>query len=72
MVHLTSATGSFHARVIAARLEFEGIRVEVRGAGSWPWPSPGDVKIYVSEEDFAVAAELLLFDRVDAVFQARF
>ena len=68
MVHLTSATGSFHARVIAARLEAEGIAVEIRG-GSWPWPTPGDVKIYVRDEDFAIASEVLLFDRVDALFQ---
>ena len=69
MVHLTSATGTFHARVIAVRLEAEGIRCEVRGAGSWPWPTPGDVKIYVRDDDFAAASEVLLFDRVDALFQ---
>jgi hypothetical protein len=69
MVLLTSATGSFHARVIVARLQAEGIRAEIRGAGSWPWPTPGDVKIYVGDEDFEVASEVLLFDRVDAVFQ---
>ena len=68
MLLLTNATGSFHARVIAARLGAEGIACEVR-AGSWPFPTPGDVKIFVREEDFAEASEVLLFDRVDAVFQ---
>lgn len=69
MVEVTRATGSFHAKVIVARLEAEGIPAVIRGAGSWPWPTPGDVKIYVREQDFAIATEVLLFDRVDALFQ---
>ena len=68
MVHLTSATGSFHARVIVARLAAEGIPAVI-GGGSWPFPTPGDVKILVRESDLAEASELLLFDRVDAVFR---
>jgi hypothetical protein len=69
MFHLTNAIGTFHARVIAARLEAEGIRCELRGMGDWPWPGAGEVRIYVAEEDWAEASELLLFDRVEAVFQ---
>jgi hypothetical protein len=69
LVHLTNATGSFHAQVIAARLDAEGIRADVRGLGDWPWPAAGDVRIYVAEDDLPLASELLLFDRVEAVFQ---
>jgi hypothetical protein len=69
MVHLTNASGTFHARVIAARLESEGIRSELRGLGDWPWPGAGAVHIYVAEEDLGEASELLLYDRVEAVFQ---
>jgi hypothetical protein len=29
------------------------------------------VRIYVSDDDFAVASQLLLFDRVEAIFQPR-
>jgi hypothetical protein len=69
MVHLTNANGSFHAHVIAARLEVEGIACELRGLGDWPWPGAGGVQIYVADQDLGDASELLLFDRVEAVFQ---
>ncbi len=69
MLHLTNATGAFHARVIAARLEVEGIKCDLRGMADWPWPGAGSVRVYVSEDDFEEASELLLFDRVEAVFQ---
>ncbi len=68
MVHLTDAAGSFHARVIAARLETEGIRTELRGLDDWPWPATGAVAIFVGEDDLDIAAEVLLYDRVEAVF----
>jgi hypothetical protein len=71
MVHLTNAYGTFQAHVIAARLETAGIRAELRGLGDWPWPGAGEVKVYVVEDDFALGAELLLFDRVEAIFQPR-
>ena len=71
MVHLTSAIGSFHAQVIAARLHTEGINSHLKGVGDWPWVATGEVKVYVAADDFEVAAELLLFDRVDAVFGDR-
>ena len=67
-MHLTDASGAFHPRVIAARLDAEGIRADVRGVGDWPWPATGTVRIYVREADLEVAAELLLFDQVEAVF----
>jgi hypothetical protein len=69
MVHLTNANGAFHARVIAARLEVEGIRCELRGLGDWPWPGAGTVRVYVTEDDLQEASEVLLFDRVEAIFQ---
>ncbi len=69
MVHLSNATSSFHAHVIAARLEVEGIRCQLRGLGDWPWPGAGVVRVYVAEDDLDDASELLLFDRVEALFQ---
>ena len=69
MVHLTDATGAFHAQVIAIRLDADGIRTSCAA-----WPAGRSrrpaTRIYVDAADLEVASELLLFDRVDEVFQA--
>jgi hypothetical protein len=68
MVLLRVVPSSFHARVLAARLGADGIPAELQGAvdGVYPW---GDVRVYVTEHDLAVAQELLLADEVESAFQ---
>jgi hypothetical protein len=68
MVHLTTATGSFHGRVLAARLGSEGIPVELRGLSDGPYPLPGPVEILVRADMLELAREILLGDAVDAAF----
>ena len=67
MVHLRTVHGTFHARVIAARLGAEGIVTELRGAVDGPYPL-GEVSVWVSESDASSAQELLLADEVEAAF----
>ena len=60
MVHLTTASGAFEARVLAARLGADGIVVELRGgAMDNVYPLPGEVDVYVSVDDFELARDLL-------------
>ena len=68
MVLLVSATGAFHARVLAARLGSDGIPTELRGALEGPYPLGGQVDVYVRRSDLAVASELLLVDEVESAF----
>jgi hypothetical protein len=68
MVHLVNAQGTFHARVIAARLGAEGIVTELRGAVDTPWPVMGEVQVLVDRDDLDTASALLLADQVEAVF----
>ena len=68
MVPLTTAQGSFHAGVIAARLGAEGIVTELIGAPSGIYPVPAPVQVLVSDNDLVEASELLLADEVEAVF----
>jgi len=68
MVPLTTAQGSFHAGVIAARLGAEGILTEVVGAPSGIYPFPAPVQVLVNEDDLPAASELLMADEVEAVF----
>jgi hypothetical protein len=68
MVHLTNARNAFHASVIAARLDAEGIPSECRDLTTWPFHTDGEVRIYVRTADLDLASELLLYDRVDALF----
>ena len=61
MVHLTTASSAFEARVLAARLGADGIVTELRGAAlDNVYPLPGEVDVYVSVDDFEVARDLLL------------
>jgi hypothetical protein len=68
MVQLITAAGSFHARVLAARLGADGILTELRGAVDGAYPVPGVVDVLVSEADLGIARELLLADQVEAAF----
>ncbi len=70
MVHLVSVHDEFHARVIAARLGSDGILTELRGALDGPYPTLGEVRVYVEEEALPAARELLLADEVESAFDA--
>jgi hypothetical protein len=66
MVHLTTASGSFHARVLAARLGADGILTELRGDAAGPYPLHHEVEVLVPVDDLDVARELLLVDDIEA------
>src|SRR5260221_6107767 len=68
MVPLTTAQGTFHAGVIAARLGAEGILTELVGAPSGVYPFSAPVQVLVADDDLTAASELLLADEVEAVF----
>ncbi len=68
MVRLATVAHPFHARVIAARVSCEGIVTELRGCVDGPYPSMGDVHVYVPEVDLPAAQELLLADEVESAF----
>jgi hypothetical protein len=70
MAHLTTVGGSFHARVVAARLGAEGILVELRGPVDGPYPDLGSVDVWVPEDQLGEAREVLLGDAVDAAFDS--
>ena len=70
MVPLCPAQGSFHARVIAARLAAEGIPCQLRGAVDGPYPCFGEVTVFVAEDDVDDAAHILLVDEVEAALAA--
>ena len=71
MTRLTTVGGSFAAHVLAARLEAEGLTVELRGAVDSPYQfTVGDmsrVDVFVAEDDLDDARLVLLVDEVDSV-----
>jgi hypothetical protein len=71
MARLISVGGSFAARVLEARLQAEGITVELRGAIDGPYQfTVGDmsrVDLYVPQDELEDAKLVLLVDEVDAV-----
>ena len=67
-VHLTTVAGSFHAKVIAARLATEGVATQLRGYSEGPYPLPSIVDVLVAKDQLDLAREILLADAVDAVF----
>ncbi len=71
MQHLTTVLGTFHGRVLAARLGAEGIPVDLRGLTDGPYPLQGEVDIYVMADQIELAREILLADAVDDVFSRR-
>jgi len=72
MVHLTTVVGSFHGHVLAARLNSEGIAVELRGLSEGPYPIAANVSVFVHEDQLELARSLLLADAVDAAFDDRY
>ncbi len=74
MSNLTWVSGSFSAHVVAARLQSEGIDVELRGAMDSPYGlTVGDmarVDVYVPEDQLDDARLVLLVDEVDATLAA--
>jgi hypothetical protein len=70
LVELTSVVGSFHAKVLSARLAQEGIRCEFLGYNDGPYPFPSEVKVLVAEDQLELAREILLADAVDAAFSS--
>ncbi len=68
MVHLTTVQGTFHGRVVAARLGAEGILTELRGAVDGMYPVVGRVDVWVDEDGLDDARALLLADAVEAAF----
>ncbi len=74
MAPLTWVAGAFRARVLAARLESEGIDAQLRGALDSPYGlTVGDmarVDVYVPEDQLADARYVLLADEVDATLVA--
>ena len=68
MVRLATVRDTFHARVIAARVGAEGILTELRGNVDGPYPM-GDVHVFVDEDGYDAARELLLLDEVESVFE---
>jgi hypothetical protein len=74
MAPLTWVAGGFRARVLAARLESEGIDAQLRGAFDSPYGlTMGDmarVDVYVPEDQLEDARYVLLADEVDATLTA--
>ncbi|MHB8294147.1 MAG: hypothetical protein ACYDH5_05875 [Acidimicrobiales bacterium] len=66
MAHLVTASGAFHARVLAARLGAAGILTELKGAVDPTYPVPGEVDVYVRCDEVQAAREILLEDAVEA------
>jgi hypothetical protein len=67
MVPVLRADGTFHARVVAARLGSEGIVTQLRGNVDGPYPM-GSVEVLVTADDLEAARELLLADEVESSF----
>jgi hypothetical protein len=67
MVPVLRADGTFHARVVAARLGSEGIVTQLRGNVDGPYPM-GSVEVLVTQDDLVAARELLLADEVESSF----
>src|SRR5437660_4792712 len=74
MAPLTWVAGAFRARVLAARLESEGIDAQLHGALESPYGlTMGDmarVDVYVPEDQLEDARYVLLADEIDATLSA--
>ena len=71
MTRLTTVGGSFAARVLQARLQDEGLTVELRGNVDSPYAftvgAMSRVDIYVPEHDLEDARLVMLVNEVDSV-----
>jgi hypothetical protein len=59
----------FHANVIKARLQSEGIFSIVKERFYGPYPLNSFAEVWVSQEEYYLAKEVLLGDAVDEVFE---
>ena len=67
---MATASGTFHAHVIRARLGAAGILSETLGANEGPYPFAACVEIYVPEDEAEAAAAILRAD-ADAEWDAQ-
>jgi hypothetical protein len=71
MARLTTVGGSFAARVLQARLEDEGLLVELRGCVDSPYAftvgAMSRVDVFVAETDMEDAKLVMLVTEVDSV-----
>lgn len=67
MVPLMTASSSFEAKVVAARLGSEGILYEVRGSLDSVYPL-GNVTILVPAAELDAARDVLMVDEVEDAF----
>jgi hypothetical protein len=71
MARLTTVGGSFAARVLQARLEDEGLTVELRGNIDSPYAftvgAMSTVEVFVAEPDLEDAKLVMLVTEVDSV-----
>jgi hypothetical protein len=71
MAQLTTVGGSFAARVLQARLEDEGLTVELRGCVDSPYAftvgAMSGVDVFVAEDDLEDAKLVMLVTEVDSV-----
>lgn len=74
MQRLTAVNGAFRARILEARLHFEGIDVELRGAVDSPYLlTVGDlarVELYVPADQMEDAQLVLLAGEIDSALAA--
>ena len=74
MCRLTSVSGSFSAHLVAARLQSEGIDVQLRGALHGPYGlTVGEmarVDVFVPEDQFDDAELVMLATEVDSALAA--
>jgi hypothetical protein len=68
MCYLTTVVGSFHGRVLAARLGAEGVIVVLKGTTDGLYPMQSPVDVLVPADQLVLAREILLADAVDDVF----
>ena len=71
MARLTTVGGSFAAHVLEARLQDEGLLVELRGCVDSPYAftvgAMGRIDVYVAEDDLEDAKLVMLVTEVDSV-----
>lgn len=70
MVHLTTVTGVFHGRVVAARLGADGILTQLRGDVGSIYPLGGEVQVFVEADQAEAARHILLADAAAAALDS--
>ncbi len=70
LVLLTTVAGTFHGRVLTARLGSEGVLAEMHPFADGLYPLAAAVEVLVRADQLEIAREILLADAVDAAFVA--